>query len=730
MSRVSIPNARRKFTAIRDDAGVPHIKGVTWLDVMYGLGYMHGLDRGTQLLFARAVASGRAAEQIADKPELLETDQFFRRIGLHLELPAEVEQLNAEVGTPIAVYCEGVNDGIAGRGRSLPMWATGFKPDSWDAASVILIGRLLSFGGLAVSQMQNERLLVELIHAGASDAALNELLGTRLDGVEFDIIRKANISNQLSDDALDLLVDLPRLAGSNAWAVSPSRSESGHALLASDPHLEVNRLPAIWYEAVLQWGERFIMGATLPGGPLFAVARTERLAWGVTYMKGDTIDYFVEDCRAGGSTGWQYRRESSWYDFHVRKESVARKGDAAQELRIYENDQGTIETSLDDASAGYYLSVAWAGRKCGSAKAISTWLNMVDANNVSEGMRVARECPQPTLCFVMADVEGHIGMQGCGSFPKRSKPTAGLVPLAAWDPKNHWQGWLSKDVLPSKYDPPEGFLATANEEQNQPGRPLLVTQPVHDYRLARIRERLQELPAARIEDMQTLQYDLVSVQARELLEVFLPHLPDGDLKRRLAMWDYYYGADDTTAPLFQRLYRNVMVELLGHDRGIGWRRMVYLCSRVGYSNMILTAADRLLMKDHSWWWHGRDKGELIRRAAELVDASSEKPWSEVNNFHFTDRFFGSHRVGRLLGFNSRRQAMPGCHATPFQGHVFQTATREQTFAPSYHFVTDMGTTEAWTNLPGGPSESRFSPYYRSDIERWIAGRYKQLTLSQ
>ena len=56
-----------------------------------------------------------------------------------------------------------------------------------------------------------------------------------------------------------------------------------------------------------------------------------------------------------------------------------------------------------------------------------------------------------------------------------------------------------------------------------------------------------------------------------------------------------------------------------------------------------------------------------------------------------------------------------------------TATRETTFAPTYHFVTDLGTDEAWTNLPGGPSESRFSEWYKVDIPRWIAGEYKRLT---
>jgi penicillin amidase len=100
----------------------------------------------------------------------------------------------------------------------------------------------------------------------------------------------------------------------------------------------------------------------------------------------------------------------------------------------------------------------------------------------------------------------------------------------------------------------------------------------------------------------------------------------------------------------------------------------------------------------------------------------------VNAFHFADRFFGGRQVGRLFGFDSRRYPMPGNHATPFQGHVLQTATRESTFAPSYHFVTDLGADEAWTNLPGGPSESRFSKWYKSDIARWFSGEYKRLQI--
>jgi penicillin amidase len=219
------------------------------------------------------------------------------------------------------------------------------------------------------------------------------------------------------------------------------------------------------------------------------------------------------------------------------------------------------------------------------------------------------------------------------------------------------------------------------------------------------------------------------VQARDLLGIFLPHLSDGEVKRRLSDWDCNYAPDSTEATLFTRFYRAVMLEVFGQgedDGGIGWRRMLYLCSRAGFSMMVVTSIDRLLHQETSRWWHHRDKGEMIRRAASTLEGEQDQPWSTTNAFSFTNRFVGAKLVGRALGFHTAELPMPGCHATPFQGHLLKAARRETTFAPSYHFVTDMGTDEAHTNLPGGPSESTFSKWYKSDIPLWRAGKYKVL----
>lgn len=733
MKAITTKNKRRRFSAVRDQNGVPHIEGDTWRTCLYGLGYLHALDRPTQILFSRAVARGTAAERIADKPDLLDTDEFFRRAGLYLRLKEETALLDDVTFGELTAYCEGLNDGMKETGRSLPMWATGFKPQPWTQESVLLIGNLLSFGGLAVGQQQSERLLLELIQLGIDDERLCELFAPHLDTADFSQLREIKMSHRLSDEALELIADLPRLAGSNAWAVSPWRSASGHAILAGDPHLEINRLPAIWYEAVLHWEDSYVMGATLPGCPLFGVARTRNLAWSVTYLKGDTSDFFIEQCRRGGQSGWQYRRGNVWLDFACRQEVIERKGNDPVTIPIYYNELGTLECDPEQQGPGYYLAVAWAGAASGSGHSIASWLKVIKCNTSKQAMEVVRDTPHPTLHWIFADREGHIGKQASGWIPRRPEGQSGLVPVAAWEEGNHWQGWQPVEQLPRKYDPPEGFVAAANEDINQPGGPMLVTMALPGYRYRRIIERLVELPQATISDMQALQYDVISLQARDLLEIFLPHLPAGEIRQRLEAWSCDYAPQSREASLFQRLYRNVLLEIFGQSStdhgGIGWRRMFYLGSRIGYSTMVLTAIDKLLKKEHSSWWRNRDKADMIRKAYERLDKKDDRPWSEINAFRFTNRFFEGHRAGRLLGFHTAEMAMPGNHATPFQGHLFRSAKRESTFAPSYHFVTDLGTDEAWTNLPGGPSEKRFSRYYKIDIQRWSEGAYKFLGIA-
>ncbi|MEX0642295.1 MAG: penicillin acylase family protein, partial [Pirellulales bacterium] len=64
MERIAAKSARYEFKAARDENGVPHVEAPSWREALYAWGYMHAIDRPTQVYFARAIAGGQATERI------------------------------------------------------------------------------------------------------------------------------------------------------------------------------------------------------------------------------------------------------------------------------------------------------------------------------------------------------------------------------------------------------------------------------------------------------------------------------------------------------------------------------------------------------------------------------------------------------------------------------------------------------------------------------------------
>src|SRR5947208_15336736 len=112
MRPIRFRHARRTLSAARDENGVPQIAAASWRDALYGLGYMHGLDRPTQMLFARAIALGRSAELIRDRAELAETDRLFRRAGRFMRVVERTRPPEPKVFGDLTAYREGENDGV------------------------------------------------------------------------------------------------------------------------------------------------------------------------------------------------------------------------------------------------------------------------------------------------------------------------------------------------------------------------------------------------------------------------------------------------------------------------------------------------------------------------------------------------------------------------------------------------------------------------------------------
>jgi penicillin amidase len=576
MSKRWTIHGQRPIRVVRDRHGVPHIRAQCRADAYLGLGYCHGVDRALQLLLLRIVGAGRASEFLDASDEMLAVDRFFRRMNFGGDAEEEVAKLMPGDRTLVEAYCQGVNRAL-GRRRPWELRLLRYRPAPWTVADTILLSRVVGYVLLAQSQGDLERLVVEMVQAGVARDHLEELFPGLLQSLDVDRLRKVKLGERVVPAEVRWSSALPHVLGSNNWVIAPRKTATGQALLANDPHLEANRLPAIWYEAVVEEGERFCIAATMPGVPGFPIGRNNDLAWGATYTFMDATDSWIEDCRDGC-----YRRvfegREHWVPFRVREERIERKQQAGTTIRFYETEHGVLDR--EPSEPGLYLATRWSSAEETGATSLSAMFGMLDAPDVSTGMELLGRI-ETAWNFVLADRHGNIGYQMSGRMPIRRAGWKGFVPVPGWDPENDWRGFVPPPDLPRVLNPEAGFLATANNDLNDLGRVRPINVCQGPYRVDRIARLLEARDDWTVDDIERMQMDVYSLQAERFMAVLRPLLPDGPMGEILRTWDGCYPLDSRGAYLFEQFYqlrrgsaaaRQRLVRRGGEGRGVRPRR--------------------------------------------------------------------------------------------------------------------------------------------------------------
>jgi penicillin amidase len=693
-----------------DDSGIRHVAAEDREGLWRGMGYCHGADRGLQMSVLRLLGQGRASEWLASTDEMLAVDLFFRRMnwggGGDSEPTGSIRGL-------CDAYCDGVNEALLKK----PPWELkllGYRPEPWTPRDIVLLSRMVGYVALAQSQADMERLLVELVQGGVSRDRLEELFPGLLQDLDEDLLRKVTLSERVVPPPVLWETGCARMMASNNWVISGRKTTSGKPILANDPHLEVNRLPCIWYEIVLEQPGDYAVGATMAGLPAILIGRTPRLSWGVTYAFMDTVDSWIEDCRRG-----KWRRDGDdWRPFRARTEIIRRKGKSPVERTFYENDHGILDG--DPYDDGYHLATRWSGASSGSTT-IAAFIGLLEARDVMEGRDLVGRV-ETGWNWVLADDAGNIGYQMSGRMPRRRKGASGFVPLPGWEPANDWSGFVDPADLPRCINPAEGFFVTANQDLNAWGRARPINLPMGPYRAQRIRELLSRDDPLGVEDVCRMQYDLVSPQAREFMALLRPLLPDTPQGRILRDWDFTYSADSEGAFLFEESYRALFREIFGTG-ALGKAVADHLFERTAILADFYHNFDRILLAERSSWLGDRTREEVHRTVlARALDVPVRR-WGESRELTLGHLLFHG-KVPRIFGFDRGPVVLSGGRATVHQGQIYRQGDRTTSFAPSIHFVTDFGADDARTNVCGGPSDRRFSGRYCSDLEAWQAGRFK------
>jgi penicillin amidase len=537
--------------------------------------------------------------------------------------------------------------------------------------------------------------------------------------LDVELLRRVHLGERVVPDSVRWNAALPRAVASNNWVLSGRKTASGSPLLANDPHLEANRLPALWYEAVLEWGDRYCIAATMPGLPGALLGRTPDLAWGATYTFMDATDSWVEECRDS-----RYRRLTpdgeTWVPIRTRTEVIQRQRHAAATVVFHETDHGVLDG--DPAQPGLYLATRWASASDTGAASLGAILDMPNARTAADGMALMGRL-ETAWNWVFADRDGNIGYQMSGCMPQRGRGN-GLVPLPGWDPANDWQGRVAPQELPRTMNPPSGFIVTANNDLNHLGRARPITVPMGSYRADRIAELLAARDGWTAADTQAMQMDVLSPHAQQFMSVLRPLLPPTPTANILRDWDCRYEPDSLGAPLFERFYRALVAEVFGAVCGAEMLR--HLLDETGILADFYANFDAVLLCADSVWFGAAGRDAVYGRVAARVLTEPAGTWGERQQLVMKHVLLGG-RLPRWVGFDHGPVPLRGGRGTIHQGQIYRAGGRQTSFAPSYRLVTDLAEAAAYTCLAGGPSDRRFSRWYATGIADWVAGRFKRLT---
>lgn len=706
----------------RVEGGVPTIFAPTAFEAVKGLGAMHVIDRGAQMEVSRLMALGRSSQFLAAHPTLVKMDTFVRRMGVYRDPRRDLMGLSERAKKMLRAYVDGVNKGWKSRRRPTVFRLWGYRPVPWTEADVVRLLRFTSFVGLASAQISTERALIEMVRRGVPQGHITELFGPGAQGLDAELIQSVNYRDRADGHRDSSTAEYSVLPGaSNAWAVAPSRSGTRHAIIAGDPHMDVNRLPALWYEAELHTPDNVVAGATTPGLPVVLFGRNQRVAWSMTYAPGDSVDYFVEECRDG-----ERKVGRRWVPFQKRTEEVPIKGGQSRRFDVPVSENGILLG--DPTVAGRYLSLRWTGEPGAFGSSIEAMVELQRCRTAIEAAELVKGVRFPSVGWILADREGNIASQLSGQFPMRGDGVSGLYPVPGWIKKNAWRGVIDPDRLPGEINPERGFVAFANQPVALPNGPSLVSSTHSSYRYDRITGLLGDHDNWSVNDMQLMQYDLISPQAERLVPVFLDHMDDDDARRELSDWSFNFPPRSRRATLYDNIYRAALRVTFG-DGGLSRDWLAFLLDNTSLYLSVVAGVDAVLLNPESPWFTGRDYGDCMRRAVSEGVRAKRETWGERSPVTHKNHLFGD-TLKRLPRLNKGPFGMPGHHSTIHQGVRVRDQGVDGVYGPSYRFVTDLASHTMWTNLPGGPSENPLNRYYASNLAGWRFANYKRLRLKR
>ncbi len=761
----------------RDVHGIPHIYASTPHDLFFAQGYVHAQDRFWQMDFWRHQGTGRLSELLGSAT--LEVDAFLRTLGWERIARQELAEMDAESLSILQSYAEGVNAYLAEhQGSALSLeymflkivnW--GYRPEPWQPLHTLTWAKAMAWdlGGNMDAEIERAMLLktlsaeqveqltppyptdhplivpdFELPLAKPEEENLNLAL--------LDSLSPAWVEVKSAFEALAALrsTDFAQV-GSNSWVVSGERTASGLPLLANDPHLGV-QMPSIWYVVGLHCQPKTaqcpyeVIGVSFAGAPGIIIGHNDRIAWGFTNVGPDVMDLYIEKINPDNPN--QYEVGGKWEDMQVITETIQVAGGEPYELTVRLTRHGPLITQvyqLDKLAeqAGieipehYAVALRWTALEPNYIFR-SIW-KMNVAQNWEEFRSAAREFAVPAQNLVYADVEGNIGYQMPGKIPIRVPGHSGLLPVPGWTGNYEWQGYIPFEELPFTFNPPEGYVVTANNAVVGADYPYVISREWdYGFRAQRIVDLIEQATTPiTVEYMQQMQNDAMNLTAHLMIEVLLQvPLEEARLvnaRNLLAEWDGQFGADSAAAALYAAFWKHLLLNTFQDDLP-----EFYEMEGGGVWMEIMR---QLIRKPQDRWWDDQrtstreERDVILQRALvaavdELEKTLGKDPsrwrWGNLHTLTLRNEVMSNFPLIEKL---FTRGPYPTAGGSSLVNNTVWRVDRsyEVVGLPSMRMVVDLSNlSNSWIIHTSGQSGHAYHPHYDDMSIPWSRGDYLPL----
>ncbi len=770
---LTVSGLQDSVTVKRDELGVAHIYAENTHDLFFAQGYTHAQDRFWQMEFWRHIGMGRLSEIVG--PPTLETDKFIRNMGWNRLAvnSAENYRVNSpELWTILEAYSAGVNAWIADNGDNisfnqtvLNLSAGEWEIEPWEPVHTVAWGVVMAWDLRGSSNLNSEQ----------SWAELQEALGPELleqimpaypanrpvivpSSAETHTPTPANAepAEAATDQPINLsqftfvgseppngfaLGSGPQL-GSNNWVVAGQHTDTGQPLLADDPHVGV-QMPSIWYWNGLHAPGWDVAGMSFAGVPGVIIGHNDRIAWGVTNMTADSQDVYIEKLNPDNPR--QYEVNGEWQDMVLIKEEIKVNGGETVVLDVYETVHGPLLNTLDE-ELEQALTARWT-----AATPSRIFQSVIELNQAQdyEGFRDAlSKWDSSPQNIVYADVDGNIAYQSTGLYPVR-RGWEGTQPVAGWTGEFEWDGFIPYDEMPRLFNPPEGFIVTANNAIVDAQFPYYLARDwASGDRAQRITDMLEaqietggEVSAEIFQQIQNDNYEL-------LLDSYRPLLATLDTQSELEQealglildWDGQLAIDSTGATAFEvflwQLAESAIADEIGGatDVSNGSRTRIFL-------HALAADLDSQLW-DNITTSKTETPDDIMRLALEqttvyLVKTMGGIPsnwvWGDLHHITFSSNPLGESGIGQLEAIVNRGPfpVAGGSSAVNANGFSWGDNFGRVRSNPSMRMIIDLADFDRSLAIhPTGQSGHPSHKNYDSMIDLWLNGQYHPFAFSE